>query len=63
MGISIKTAEPSVSSVQFADQPPETNSATSPTEGIFVNPYTRPVNWLSGMGLVARLLLILPYWG
>src|SRR5258708_35874159 len=28
---------------------------TSPTEGTFVNPYTKPVNWPSGIGVVARL--------
>jgi hypothetical protein len=26
-----------------------------PTLGTFVSPYTSPVNWLSGIGLVARL--------
>src|SRR5258707_6887689 len=28
---------------------------TSPTDGTFVNPYTKPVNCPSGMGFVARL--------
>jgi hypothetical protein len=30
-------------------------SGTSPTLGTFVSPYTSPVNWLSGIGFVARL--------